>query len=1062
MSNQKHYWKGIEELANDPFVVKNAEKEFAEHLPIQDAYGDNTGGTGTSRRDFLKMMGFSVAAVSLAACETPIKKAIPYLNKPESVDPGIPNYYASTYIDGSEYCPVVVKTREGRPIFIEGNNLSSLTKGAVSARAQASILMLYDNEKAKNPTKGGQAISWENLDKEVIEQLQSVAASGAAIRIVSNTIVSPSTKLAIAKFVEKYPTAKLVQYDAESASGIIEAARLTQGKAVVPSYHFGKAQVIVSVGADFLGTWVNPTEFAAQYAATRKVNKDKREMSKHFQFEALMSLAGANADYRTAIKPSQEGLVIAALYNKIAAATGKSTLSIEGVEAKNLDKAAEALLAAKGASIVVAGSNDANVQALVNGINDMLENTGKTVDFISPLYVRQGSDKEMNAFVAELAAGQVGAVIFYNANPVYDYAKGAELAAAIKNAKLSVATADRLHETASLCQYNAPDSHFLESWNDAEGKRGYFSLCQPTIGRIFDTRQVQQSLLLWAGNGTEYGDLVRSYWKENLFGLQNIETEFERFWQRSLHDGVFEPALSESFKSVHEVAAVAPSVDWSAAAGAISSTYSPNNADVELVIYSSLLGNGAQANNPVLQEVPDPISKVCWGNYLTVPQSMAKAFGFKKFETKVSVAKVTIGSKSYELPVVIQPGQAANVVGIKLGYGRGEKAGQVAMQATGADMFPHLNATGDFVTNTIFKGVKVEDAGRMEDIAQTQTHETFMGRETIIQETTLDAYKQDVQAGRYKPMIATSKGLEKPGNISLWDIKADGYSEKKAEEPADKKALLWFDRVGLKADQHTYNNHHWGMTIDLNTCTGCSACVVACSIENNVPVVGKQEIINRREMHWIRIDRYYSSDAAPGDNEGLEMAAENPQVVFQPMMCQHCNNAPCETVCPVAATTHSSEGLNQMTYNRCIGTKYCANNCPYKVRRFNWFKYNENDEFNYYMNNDLGKMVLNPDVTVRSRGVMEKCSLCVQRIQAGKLKAKREGRQINDGEVKTACASACPTQAITFGDLNNPNTAIRTQMEDELDGRAYHVLEEINVNPNVWYLRKVRNVSSQA
>jgi len=1061
MKNKKIYWKGLEELTNDSEFVKHADKEFAEHLPIKDAYGDNTQQEGTSRRDFLKLMGFSVAAVSLAACETPIKKAIPYLNKPESVDPGIPNYYASTYVDGSDYCAVVVKTREGRPIYIEGNTLSKITQGGVSARAVASIMSLYDMDKSKEPTIDGKPAAWQVIDKEITDKLTAIAAKGGQIRIVTQTNMSPTTKAVLNDFAAKFPNTQVVTYDAVSLSGLLQANKATFGKAIVPSYDFSKAEVIVGIGADFLANWISPIEFSKQYSQTRKIGKDKKTMSRHYQFESLFTVTGGSADYRGLYKPSQEGAVVAELFDLVAKATGGTSVGAAKTGVKFLDKAAKDLAAAKGKALVVSGSNDTNVQILVNGINQMLTNYGTTIDTNKVSFQKQGNDETMKQFVADLKGGKVNGVIFYNSNPVYDYPNGKEIGEAIAKAELSVATADRLHETASKCKYNCPDSHFLESWNDAEPKLGYFSLTQPTIGTIFNTRQVQDSLLKWSGSQVSYLDYLKESWKKNMLGLQNQESEFELFWQRSLHNGVFEPEITAAYQSVlmpateGEAAAAPTTPDFATAYGEVKKRYKAEaSKDLELVIYeSTLLGNGSQANNPYLHDTPDPMTKTCWGNYLLVSQSLAKEKGFMTKEGKSTVASLKIGGADFTLPVVVQPGQAPNTVALALGYGR-QNAGKVAQEAAGINMFAFAAQNG-VLNYAQIGGIQISEAEAWTKIAQTQTHQTFMGRETIIQESVLPLYQKDDKAGRYFPRIATSQGMKRPEDISLWDISSDGYQAEEKEK-SDYEKSLWKNRSGEVSDVHLYPDHHWGLAIDLNTCTGCSACVTACHIENNVPVVGRQEVINRREMHWMRIDRYYSSDSVDSYS-AMELAADNPEVVFQPMMCQHCNNAPCETVCPFAATTHSSEGLNQMTYNRCAGTKYCANNCPYKVRRFNWFKYFNNDEFNYHMNNDLGKMVLNPDVTVRSRGVMEKCSMCIQRIQLGKLKSKMEGRRVEDSDVNTACASACPSNAIVFGDLNNPESAISKLLDHEVKSRAYNVLSEVGTKPNVWYLTKIRN-----
>ena len=1017
--NKKTYWKGLEQLSNDPEFVKNADREFAE-MPSS----LNEDGSAT-RRDFLKLMGFSVAAASLAACETPIRKAIPYVNKPIDINPSIPNYYASTYSSGGDYASIVVKTREGRPIKIDGNELSPITKGKVNAIVEASVLSLYDKQRVANPMIAGAASDWAKVDAHVKSKL----AAAGTVKIVTNTILSPSTEKALQEFSVAFGGAEVVVYDSISNYGITKASEVYYGQAILPSYHFDKAKTIVSFGADFLGTWISPIEFAGAYAKTRKISKDKAEMSRHFQFESNLSLTGANADYRTPIKASQSGLAVLALYNAIAAKAGVSPVAGAKVEVAHLDKAAKELWATKGASLVVSGSNDPNVQVVIHAINELLGNNGATVDFSTPVYFRKGNDSRMNQFITELKGGSVGAVIFYNCNPVYDHPRGADLAAGIAKAKLSIATNGTLDETSSLVQVIAPDHHFLESWNDFQPKKGQYSLAQPTISPLFKTRQAQDSFLTWAGSTISYYDYLQANWTSSLYATQGAGATFQEFWDRALYNGVVSEATVSS--------SVAPVGQVDAAAAEVSKSYAAANAGAELVVYSKIgIGSGTFANNPWLQEMADPITKATWDNYLTVSQKWASDNGVSMVEENTKKAKLTVNGKSIVVPILVQPGQANGTFGLALGYGR-TKAGRVA-DGVGVNAYDLLDTSKGFVNFDLTTKVEVVATEETYKIARTQTHQTFMGRENVIQEATLAEYKKDASAGRYKPEIYKDGEFIKPSKISLWS-------------------------------GHKYSQHHWGLAIDMNSCIGCGACTIACQVENNVAVVGKQEVLNRREMAWIRIDRYYSSDAPADDLSGMEIAAENPEVTFQPMMCQQCNNAPCETVCPVAATTHSSEGLNQMTYNRCIGTRYCANNCPYKVRRFNWFKYHDNKDFagvNIAQNDDLGKMVLNPDVTVRVRGVMEKCSMCVQRIQAGKLTAKREKRTVVDGEINVACAVACPTDALQFGDMNDPSSKISKLLKiEESDAaskevgeeRAYHVLEEINVSPNVWYFTKIRN-----
>ncbi|MFY0686135.1 MAG: TAT-variant-translocated molybdopterin oxidoreductase [Cyclobacteriaceae bacterium] len=1023
MKQPKTYWKGLEQLKSDPQFEERSKKEFPEYLPINESEGEPT------RRDFLKYMGFGLAAVTVAACEAPVRKAIPYVKKPNNLDPSVPNYYASTYVSGSDYANVVVKTREGRPIKVEGNKMSSTSGGGTNPQIEASVLSLYDKERLQNPKIDGADATWADVDKAVTTALS--AASGT-VYLVTNSVASPSTIKAIDELKAQYPSVKQVAYDQYSQSALLDAHGETFGKRAMPSYDYSKCKTIVSFEADFLGIWPNNTLNNKQFAASRKLGDDKKEMSRLYAFESILSLTGANADYRTMLKPSQQGLYVANLYNKIASKLGAASLSVSKVaDDVNLTKAANDLLKSKGSSIVVSGTNDPNVQKIVVAINELLGNYGSTLDIAKHQNVRSGDDKAFAEFVSDIKAGSAAGVIFYNCNPVYDHANGADIKEGLAKIGFSVSTSDRNDETSSLTKIVAPDSHYLESWNDFELVPGELSLSQPTISNIFNTRQAQESFLTWSGNSSSYYDFIKTNWEAEVFG--NVEGDFydfEAFFDKCLHDGVLQVA------SVDETLTADLSTIADAAAG-ISTAYSDNSSEMELVLYmSNSVGNGIQANNPWLQELPDPITKVTWENYIIVSPKHAEELNIEIDDMNTQVGTITVGGETFTLPMVIQPGLKYGTVGIALGYGR-TAAGKVA-NGVGYNAYPLLSSNNGYTQYTV-SGVSVSNTNESYALAHTQTAHTYMGRETIIQESVLSEYQKDPQAGRQFPKIATKDGMKKPYAISLWK-------------------------------GHEYANHHWGLVVDLNSCTGCATCSVSCQTENNIPVVGKDQVIRRRDMHWIRIDRYYSSqapeDAGIGDKR-WEKATENPEVTFQPMMCQHCNNAPCETVCPVAATTHSTEGLNQMTYNRCVGTRYCANNCPYKVRRFNWFKFHDNDKFpdNLSQNNDLGKMVLNPDVTVRSRGVIEKCSFCVQRIQAGKLEAKKEGRRIADGEVTTACASSCPSDALVFGDMKDPNSEISKLLKIQKSGkgvesqepRAYHVLEEVGVMPNVWYLTKIRN-----
>ncbi|UOQ52815.1 TAT-variant-translocated molybdopterin oxidoreductase [Hymenobacter cellulosivorans] len=1005
MQESPKYWKGIEELESSPEFVKNAFSEFADFLPVKESHGSSDAAVAP-RRDFLKLMGFGIAAATLASCETPVRKAIPYLNKPEEVDPGIANFYASTYFNGTDYNSVLVKTREGRPIKLEGNPGSPITRGGLSARAQASVLSLYDKGRLQHFAIKGKKAATDQVDQEIRTKL---AGATGRIAIVSPTIISPTTKKVIAEFAARYPNTEHVMYDANSQSALLRA-----NGGVLPSYDFSKAAVIVSLGADFLGTWLSPVEYAQQYITNRKVSAEKKTMNRHFQFETAMTLTGANADVRVPVKPSEMGATAVALYNAVVgggAAAGSAQLK----------KAAAELRAAGSRGLVVSGSNDVAIQTLVTAINQTLGSAA--VDLTAPSMLRQGDDARMVRLVNDMNAGNVGAVIFYHANPAYDHPLAEKVKSGLAKVPVKISLNDRLDETGSLCDYACPDHNYLESWNDFEPKRGFLSLAQPTISPLFATRQAQDSLLTWAGNPQSYYNYLRASWRGLLGG------NFQAGWDKAVHDGVAVGTLSPA-----PVAQVAPAMSAAQAVAAIGSA--PKGSGVELAIYEKVgIGPGNwEGNNPWLQELPDPVSKATWGNYVAVPRAMAVKNGWEQGD----VLKVTANGVSIELPVLVQPGQANDTVGIAIGYGR-KMAGKVG-DNVGANVYPMAMVRDNSIiyANT----VTLEKTGAQSPIAQTQTHHTIMDRKPVVQESTLAKYIENPREVTEYDKIATPEGLEKPNKVSLWQ-------------------------------DYEYKNHHWGMVIDLNSCIGCGSCVIGCQVENNVAVVGKQEVINRREMHWLRIDRYYSSDASKEDfaekgkldtYKAMEDPSENPSVIFQPMLCQHCNHAPCETVCPVLATTHSSEGLNQMTYNRCVGTRYCANNCPYKVRRFNWFSYYSNEKFedvNSHMFTDLGRMVLNPDVTVRARGVMEKCSFCVQRIQLGKLEAKKQKRRPKDGEVVTACAQSCPTQAIVFGDMRDPESQISKIIKREDGERGFHVLDAINVQPNITYLTKIRNTETE-
>ena len=1055
MSNNKIYWRGTEELTKDPEFVKSSEKEFSEELPIEQFLGKNDlDATNTSRRDFLKFMGFGITAATLAACEAPVVKSLPYVVKPNEVMPGIANYYTSTYFDGYDFASVMVKTREGRPIHIEGNKNATLTRGGVSARVNSSVLSLYNTKRYQAPMMNGVASDWAAVDGAVSTVLNGVKANGGNVRILSSTIISPSSEKLIAEMgdwlgsahsvaedvegqVSAETTFNHVTYDAVSASGIRSAHSKIHGKEVIPHYHFEKAKSVVSVGADFLVNWINPLSNASGYG---KMRNPGTGMSRHFQFETTLSVTGSSADVRGAIKPSEQGVVTGMIYNEVARLAGAAsagTMSLASDDngiASKVTEAAKSLWANKGTSIFVCGSNDPSIQSLANGINQLLGNYGSTLDIENGVNLRKGSDQAVAQLVSELNAGLVDALLIIDCDPAYSMPGSWGFVDAMSKAKSTIAFAEKPDATSALCGIVCATGHYLEHWNDANPVGSQVSFTQPAIRPIYPTRQWQDSFLTWMGSEGSYYDYLKTEWNDTVSAEEDPSVIFASRWNKYIHDGLGEmPMMATSDDTTPA------SIEYNEAAViSAASALSAPVAGWEVDFYEkTAIGIGNNADNPWLQELPDPVTKVVWDHYATMNPADMAAEGLNTMmgeQQKAGMIRVNVGDQSMELPVVAMPGQKKGTIGVALGYGKAKVTEEGTERTIGGNAFMMLPVSNGFIQYS--SECTYERLERSYNIASTQSTDTMMGRK-ILNETTLDSFEKDSKDA-WNPEITV----------------ADAYGKQQALDKLD----LW--------NEHAIDlGHRWGLSIDLNTCIGCSACVTACHSENNVPVVGKDEVNRMRTMSWIRIDRYYSSDADPeihGDinqeknYSAMEVPSEYPEVGFMPVMCQHCNHAPCETVCPVAATTHSDEGYNQMTYNRCIGTRYCANNCPYKVRRFNWFNYVADRKFTNLnpAQDDLSRMVLNPDVVVRSRGVMEKCSLCVQRVQAGKLSAKKAGEPIVDGAIETACASACPTNAITFGDINDTESKVRSDAKND---RAYHLLEEIGVKPNVWYQTKVRN-----
>ncbi|MGR3855196.1 TAT-variant-translocated molybdopterin oxidoreductase [Chryseobacterium indologenes] len=1016
MASNKIQFRSIHELKDPALNNKLAQKEFQEEIPVEDFLGDaEKNGSSTSRRDFLKLLGFSTAAVTLAACEAPVIKTIPYVVKPHDIIPGIPNYYASTYFDGFDFASVLVKTREGRPIKIEPNPAGG-DLGKTNARAQASVLSLYDNDKVKQPKLDGKDETFDKVDSFVIKGLEEAKASGKKIVVLSHSFASPTFKKLFAEFKAKYPTAELVTYDAFPYSAGLDAAQEVFGQRALPVYDLKGSELVVSFQADFLGDY-NASSLETSYAAARKPGPN---MLRHIQVESNMSLTGANADSRYRLKPSAVNKTLVEVYNAI---VGGGTSDKTATEIANE-------LKAKGSKAVVFADGSKGAQVLAHLINQKLGSvafTGKAN------FLKEFDGARYQEFLGWVNGGQVGVLVTNNVDPIYSHPKGEDFKKSLSKVPYVIAVADKKNEMYKAAKAVIPVANWLESWGDIEPQTGVYSLMQPTIQKIYKSRQIEESLLVWKNGKNNAANNYYNYLKANSASLLG-GTSFNK----ALYNGINAStnATTLAYAGGNAAQAVAELGNFKAS-------------ELELVLYTKTsMGDGTQANNPWLQELPDPITRMSWDNYLTISPKDAEKFGIDndlnaRMQLDGSIVNLTVnGVTIKDVPVFVQPGQAEGSVGLALGYG---KKNSGATADTGVNAYPLFDGS-----NLVLSGVKIEKTGEDHEFAGIQLQNTLMGRYEIAKEVPLADFINvafdDEHKGWNKPLeYHTISGALPARKIDLWDA---------------------FDDT---------DGPHFNLSIDLNSCTGCGACIIACQAENNVPVVGKEEVRMSRDMYWLRIDRYYSSrqtvEVYEGLKEGMAVPelygtafnkeggalnhpADNPDVIFQPVMCQHCNHAPCETVCPVAATSHGKQGQNHMAYNRCIGTRYCANNCPYKVRRFNWFTYNLNDKFDFNMNNDLGRMVLNPDVVVRTRGVMEKCSMCIQMTQNTILEAKKEGRRVKDGEFQTACSKACSTGAMTFGDMNDKDSSIREQYASN---RRYYLLEEIGTKPNVFYHTKVRN-----
>jgi molybdopterin-containing oxidoreductase family iron-sulfur binding subunit len=1000
------------------------------------------------RRAFLKMAGFTfMGAVASGCSRPPVQVAAPPVVQPEAVVPGRSLIYATTCGGCNAGCGLMAKNRDGRPIKLEGNPNHPLSLGGLCATGQASILGLYDSQRLQYPLKNGERATWTSVNDEIRARLDEVRRGNKTVRFLSGTITSPTTRQAIADFLATFPNnqPKHVVHDPLSCSAILDAHQLTHGVRVLPSYRMDRAEVIVSFDADFLGTWITPVGFAAAYQAGRYLQGPAPHLSYHVQFESRMSLTGAKADQRLCVAPGELGLVMTQLAARIAQRAGQNwggDVPASSVPARFLEDLADRLWRFPGRSLVLCGSQDVGQQLVCNFINDRLQNYGATVDVVHPSYQNQSNDRDLHELRAEIERGDVGALFVYRSNPLFDQPDWEALADRLRALPLLVSFAARRDETANVAGFVCPEPHYLETWNDAEAVDGVVSLFQPTVQRLGDTRPLVETLAVWRGQARLAYDQVRDTWQTRIHPRSLITVSFEAFWNQALHDGFVRVRPQADMVALGvritrmlaqgplaAAAAIAGEAEPpparplnTAAVAPLRPAEAPAAGTFTLVLYPKVgMLDGSHAYNPWLQELPDPITKVAWDNYVCLSPAAARALRVQQGDV------VRIEGVDITLPVLIQQGQHDDVVAVALGYGSklSERFANIgppwleARSTVGANGKVGINAAPmltwqDNVLRYQRDGVRLTKVNGQHPLACTQ----------------------DQLGGRLALPLAPAQQRPAP----VHDTTLLALRPPAAERPAAERHDLW-----PNDHQPAAGTPRWGMAIDLSGCTGCSACVIACQVENNIPVVGKDEVRRHREMHWLRIDRYYSAPAvSPVDGAARRETEVN--VAHQPMLCQQCGNAPCETVCPVLATVHSEEGLNQQIYNRCVGTRYCANNCPYKVRRFNWFDYAHDDE--------LQNLVLNPDVTVRSRGVMEKCTFCVQRIQEAKIEARRLGRVLADGDIETACQQSCPTKVIVFGDLNDPQSKASQLARSQ---RAYKVLDELNVQPAISYLSVVRN-----
>ncbi len=992
-SRGPQYWKSLDELAET--------EAFQEHVKYEFPAGTDLMLDPVSRRNFVKIMGASIALAGVSSCvRQPEEKIVPYVRAPEDVVPGAPLYYATAVTNGGYAIGVLAENHMGRPTKIEGNPDHPASLGSTDVLTQASILSLYDPDRSQTVMRRGSVSTWSEFATDLAGRLESEGGTGGAgLRIVTETITSPTLADQLGKFLDRYPAARWYQYDSAGLHNTRAGVRAALGRDASIYYDLEPAKVILSLDADFLASMPGSVRYSRQFSNGRRVRKPGDPMNRLYAVESTPTITGAKADHRLAMRASD----VESIASAIAAGLGISGAvagSLTPERQKWVAAVVKDLLANRGASVVMAGEPQPGaVHVLAHAINQFLGNVGGTVRYIAPVEavapssaataaapvqvdsttagaapVMPGTVADQMAglreLAADMAAGRVTTLIMIGVNPVYSAPVDLEFEKAIDKVPFRVHYGLYNDETAWLSHWHLPASHSMEIWSDARAFDGTTTIIQPLIAPLYDSRSIHELVAMLSGtSGTSGHDIVRAYWNGR------IEGDFEKSWQKVLHDGI-----------VGGAAATSAPVSGDGAVKLIPSP-APSAAGLEINFRpDASVWDGQYSNNGWLQELPRPLSLIVWDNAALVSPATAKEYDVQNGD----VVELTYQGRKMTAPIWIVPGHPAQAVTLTLGYGR-TRAGRVG---NGTGFNANLIRTS---SNPWFGlGLEMRKTGEFYELVTVQDHYSFEGR-NILRAGTAEGFRSN------------------PDFVREMEHGNQPY-------------------VSLYPD-YVYDGYAWGMAIDLTACTGCNACTIACQAENNIPVVGKKEVGMGREMHWIRVDRYFEGDLYA------------PQVHYQPLTCMHCEAAPCEVVCPVGATVHSDEGLNEMVYNRCVGTKYCSNNCPYKVRRFNFFQYTDK-------NTPSLKLQKNPDVTVRNRGMMEKCTYCVQRINLARIEAKKEDRAIRDGEVVTACQAVCPTEAIIFGNINDKESRIAEVKRTQLN---YAMLAELNTKPRTSYLAKLRN-----